>query len=98
MRRRFFASADDRCLDELVAAACGSRDSGFRSRKIGEVMARLRGIREEASQLVQCSGRYLWQVALKEQVIHGRVFRNFEKMRVTMSPFKERCNLHWRFE
>lgn len=55
MRRCFFASADDRCLDELVAAACGSTDSGFRSRKIGDVMARLGGIRADASQLEQAT-------------------------------------------
>ncbi len=53
MRQRFCASADDRCRDELMAAACGSADSGFPRRKIGEATARLRGIRSDAPQSEQ---------------------------------------------
>lgn len=35
---------------------------------------------------------------LKEQAIHGRVFRNVEEVRATVTEFKERYNRHWRLE
>jgi transposase InsO family protein len=35
---------------------------------------------------------------LKEQVIHGRVFRNVEEVRATVTAFKDRYNRHWRLE
>jgi transposase InsO family protein len=35
---------------------------------------------------------------LKEQAIHGRVFRNVEEVRVATTEFKERYNHHWRLE
>lgn len=35
---------------------------------------------------------------LKEQVIHGRVFRNVEELRAAVTEFKERYNRHWRLE
>lgn len=35
---------------------------------------------------------------LKEQVFHGRVFMNVEEVRVAITEFKERYNLHWRLE
>jgi putative transposase len=35
---------------------------------------------------------------LKEQAIHGRVFRNVEEVRVAVTEFKERYNAHWCLE
>ena len=35
---------------------------------------------------------------LKEQVIHGRIFRNVEEVRVAITEFRERYNRHWRLE
>ena len=35
---------------------------------------------------------------LKEQIIHGRVFRNVEELRVAVTAFKDRYNRHWRLE
>ncbi|HOF42167.1 MAG TPA: integrase core domain-containing protein [Candidatus Hydrogenedentes bacterium] len=35
---------------------------------------------------------------LKEQAIHGQVFRNVEDVRVAVTEFKERYNHHWRLE
>ena len=35
---------------------------------------------------------------LKEQAIHGRVFRNVEELRVAVTEFKDRYNRHWRLE
>jgi transposase InsO family protein len=35
---------------------------------------------------------------LKEQAIHGRVFKNVEEVRVAVTEFKERYNHHWRLE
>jgi putative transposase len=35
---------------------------------------------------------------LKEQEIHGRIFRNVEEVRVAVTAFKERYNRHWRLE
>jgi transposase InsO family protein len=35
---------------------------------------------------------------LKEQVIHGRIFRNLEEVRAAVSEFREHCNRHWRLE
>ena len=35
---------------------------------------------------------------LKEQAIHGRVFRNLEEVRNAVTAFKERYNRHWRLE
>jgi putative transposase len=35
---------------------------------------------------------------LKEQVIHGRIFRNLEEVRKAVSEFKDRYNRHWRLE
>ena len=35
---------------------------------------------------------------LKEQAIHGRIFRNVEEVRVAVTEFKERYNRHWRLE
>ncbi len=35
---------------------------------------------------------------LKEQAIHGRIFRNVEAVRVAVTTFKERYNHHWRLE
>jgi len=35
---------------------------------------------------------------LKEQAIHGRVFRNLEAVRQTVTEFKDRYNCHWRLE
>jgi putative transposase len=36
--------------------------------------------------------------ALKEQVIHGRVFRNVEEVRAAVTEFKDRYNRYWRLE
>jgi transposase InsO family protein len=35
---------------------------------------------------------------LKEQAIHGRVFRNLEEVRVAVTAFVDRYNRHWRLE
>lgn len=35
---------------------------------------------------------------LKEQAIHGRIFRNVEEVRAAVSEFRERYNRHWRLE
>jgi transposase InsO family protein len=35
---------------------------------------------------------------LKEQVIHGRIFRNLEEVRTAVTAFKDRYNRHWRLE
>jgi putative transposase len=35
---------------------------------------------------------------LKEQAIHGRVFRNLEEVRAAVVEFKDRYNRHWRLE
>lgn len=35
---------------------------------------------------------------LKEQVIHGRVFKNVEEVRTAVTAFKDRYNRHWRLE
>ena len=35
---------------------------------------------------------------LKEQAIHGRVFKNVEEVRVAVTEFKDRYNRHWRLE
>lgn len=35
---------------------------------------------------------------LKEQAIHGRVFRNVEEVRTAVTEFKDRYNHHWRLE
>lgn len=35
---------------------------------------------------------------LKEQAIHGRVFRNVEEVRAAVTAFKDRYNRHWRLE
>ena len=35
---------------------------------------------------------------LKEQAIHGRVFRNVEEVRSTVTAFKDRYNRYWRLE
>lgn len=35
---------------------------------------------------------------LKEQAIHGRVFRNVEEVRLAVTAFKDRYNCHWRLE
>jgi transposase InsO family protein len=35
---------------------------------------------------------------LKEQAIHGRIFRNVEEVRIAVTAFKERYNRHWRLE
>jgi len=35
---------------------------------------------------------------LKEQAIHGRVFKNVEELRAAVTAFKERYNHHWRLE
>lgn len=35
---------------------------------------------------------------LKEQVIHGRTFRNVEEVRAAVTAFRERYNHHWRLE
>lgn len=35
---------------------------------------------------------------LKEQAIHGRVFRNIEEVRTAVTAFKDRYNRHWRLE
>ena len=35
---------------------------------------------------------------LKEQAIHGRVFRNLEEVRKAVTEFKDRYNRHWRLE
>ena len=35
---------------------------------------------------------------LKEQAIHGRVFRNVEEVRAAVTSFKNRYNRHWRLE
>ena len=35
---------------------------------------------------------------LKEQAIHGRVFRNVEEVRAAVTEFKDRYNRHWRLE
>jgi transposase InsO family protein len=35
---------------------------------------------------------------LKEQAIHGRVFRNVEEVRAAVTEFADRYNRHWRLE
>jgi len=35
---------------------------------------------------------------LKEQAIHGRIFKNVEEVRVAVTEFKDRYNRHWRLE
>ena len=35
---------------------------------------------------------------LKEQAIHGRIFRNVEEVRAAVMDFKDRYNHHWRLE
>ncbi len=35
---------------------------------------------------------------LKEQAIHGRVFRNLEEVRAAVTEFRDRYNRHWRLE
>jgi Integrase core domain. len=35
---------------------------------------------------------------LKEQAIHGRVFRNLEEVRKAVTEFRDRYNRHWRLE
>ena len=35
---------------------------------------------------------------LKEQAIHGRVFKNVEEVRAAVTEFKDRYNRHWRLE
>jgi transposase InsO family protein len=35
---------------------------------------------------------------LKEQAIHGRIFRNLEEVRTAVTAFKDRYNRHWRLE
>ena len=35
---------------------------------------------------------------LKEQAIHGRVFRNIEEVRLAVAEFVDRYNAHWRLE
>ncbi len=35
---------------------------------------------------------------LKEQVIHGRLFRNLEEVRQAVTAFRDRYNRHWRLE
>jgi len=35
---------------------------------------------------------------LKEQAIHGRVFKNVKELRAAVTAFKERYNHHWRLE
>ena len=35
---------------------------------------------------------------LKEQVFHGRIFRNLEEVRAAVIEFKDRYNRHWRLE
>ena len=35
---------------------------------------------------------------LKEQAIHGHIFRNVEEVRIAVTEFKERYNQHWRLE
>lgn len=35
---------------------------------------------------------------LKEQVFHGRIFKNLSEVRVAVLEFKERYNRHWRLE
>lgn len=35
---------------------------------------------------------------LKEQALHGRVFRNVEEVRTAVTAFKDRYNRHWRLE
>ncbi|WP_424894616.1 integrase core domain-containing protein [Tepidimonas sp. HKU79] len=35
---------------------------------------------------------------LKEQAIHGRIFRNLEAVRQAVTEFRDRYNRHWRLE
>jgi putative transposase len=35
---------------------------------------------------------------LKEQVIHGRIFKNVEEVRAAVTAFKDLYNRHWRLE
>ena len=35
---------------------------------------------------------------LKEQAIHGRIFKNVEEVRAVVTDFKDRYNRHWRLE
>jgi transposase InsO family protein len=35
---------------------------------------------------------------MKEQVIHGRIFRNVEEVRIAVTAFRERYNHYWRLE
>ena len=35
---------------------------------------------------------------LKEQVVHGRFFKNVEEVRAAVNAFKDLYNRHWRLE
>ena len=35
---------------------------------------------------------------LKEQALHGKIFRNIEEVRAAMGEFVERYNTQWRLE
>jgi transposase InsO family protein len=35
---------------------------------------------------------------LKEQAIHGRIFKNVEEVRAAVTAFKDHYNRHWRLE
>ena len=39
-----------------------------------------------------------WNRTLKEQAIHGRIFRNLEEVRVAVAKFVEIYNTTWRLE
>ena len=43
--------------------------------------------------MVECFNR-----TLKEQVIHGRIFRNLEEIRQVVTEFRDHYNRHWRPE
>ena len=35
---------------------------------------------------------------IKEQAVHGRIFKNLEEVRTAVTEFKNRYNLYWRLE
>ena len=39
-----------------------------------------------------------WNRTLKEQAIHGRIFRNLDEVRTAVGDFVERYNTAWRLE
>lgn len=50
-------------------------------------------VEPQTNGVVECLNR-----TLKEQVIHGRIFRNLEEVRAAIIEFASRYNRHWRLD